>query len=78
MSFQIFSVKGLGKHYVHQTALCLPSNHNVLPSDVSPEYPGYACILGNLLEAAAFVLSDPKLASDTVSVFLLLLFFFQF
>nr|CAD1829721.1 unnamed protein product [Ananas comosus var. bracteatus] len=74
---EIFSVKGLGKHYVRQTALCLPSNHNVLPSDVSPEYPGYACILGNLLEAAAFVLSDPKLASDTaldfitVSTFLL-------
>ncbi|XP_073008655.1 E3 ubiquitin-protein ligase UPL6 isoform X1 [Typha latifolia] len=73
----VFSAKGLGKLYIKQMALCLPSCASVLPNDISPEYPGYACLLGNLLEAATFVLSEPKFASDTavdfvaVSTFLL-------
>jgi hypothetical protein len=44
----------------------LPSVADVLPNDISASYPGYACVLANVLEAATWILSDPKFASDTV------------
>ncbi|XP_039127300.1 E3 ubiquitin-protein ligase UPL6-like [Dioscorea cayenensis subsp. rotundata] len=74
---EAFSTHGLGTHYIHQMALCLPSHASVLPPDISPEYPGYACLLGNLLEAASDALSLPScnfhVAMDflAVSTFLL-------
>ncbi|KAH9621963.1 hypothetical protein KSS87_001747 [Heliosperma pusillum] len=48
----------LCEHYVHQMSLHIQCHDNVLPKDVSNEYPSYACLLGNLLEAAAGGLSD--------------------
>ncbi|CAN0855178.1 E3 ubiquitin-protein ligase UPL6 [Linum grandiflorum] len=57
---QVFSNQGLSQHYIHQMSLCLPNHVNVLPSDVSPEYPGYACLLGNIVEAAGVTLLQPS------------------
>lgn len=68
---EVFFSKGLFKHYIHQTPSCLPSHVNVLP-DGSDELPGYACLLGNLLEAAGVALSEPNcsfaMAMDFVAV----------
>lgn len=68
---QVFSVNGLSKYYIHQIACVLPSIADVLPNDISANHPGYACVLANVLEAAAWILSDAKFASDTVGVLLL-------
>jgi ubiquitin-protein ligase E3 C len=64
---KVFSVYGLSKYYIHQIASCLPSLADVLPNDISASYPGYACVLANVLEAATWILSDPKFASDTAA-----------
>ncbi|GJN35965.1 hypothetical protein PR202_gb24786 [Eleusine coracana subsp. coracana] len=63
----VFSVNGLSKYYIHQIASCLPSLGDVLPSDISANRPGYACVLANVLEAATWILSDAKFASDTAA-----------
>jgi ubiquitin-protein ligase E3 C len=63
---QVFSVNGLSKYYIHQIACFLPSLPDVLPNDISANHPGYACVLANVLEAATWILSDAKFASDTV------------
>lgn len=68
---QVFSVNGLSKHYIHQIACFLPSLADVLPNDISANLPGYACVLANVLEAATWILSDAKFASDSVGVLLL-------
>nr|XP_029118823.1 E3 ubiquitin-protein ligase UPL6 isoform X2 [Elaeis guineensis] len=62
---EVFSTRGLGRYYIHQMASCLPSHVSVLPNDASLEYPGYACLLGNLLEAAGVVLSERNCAFNT-------------
>ena len=49
-------------------SLCLPNHVNVLPSDVSPEYPGYACLLGNIVEAAGVTLLQPACPFEMVSI----------
>ncbi|CAI0626143.1 unnamed protein product [Linum tenue] len=73
----VFSTQGLSQHYIHQMSLCLQNHTNLLPSDISAEYPGYACLLGNILEAAGVTLSQPacpfEMAVDlaAVSTFLL-------
>ncbi|URE02384.1 HECTc [Musa troglodytarum] len=59
-SFVVFWSKGLGRHYIHQMANVLPSHAGVLPDYIVQEYPGYACLLGNLLEVAGVVFSDPS------------------
>ncbi|KAK3137442.1 hypothetical protein QOZ80_5BG0452280 [Eleusine coracana subsp. coracana] len=64
---KVFSVNGLSKYYIHQIASCLPSLGDVLPSDISANRPGYACVLANVLEAATWILSDAKFASDTAA-----------
>ena len=46
----------------------LPSHAGVLPDDILQEYPGHACLLGNLLEVAGVVLSDPSSTYHTVSL----------
>lgn len=38
----------------------------VLPVDMSSEFPGYACLLGNLLEAAALAFARPDCSFDLV------------
>ncbi|XP_021757008.1 E3 ubiquitin-protein ligase UPL6-like [Chenopodium quinoa] len=54
---EVFARQQLCKHYVHQMLSYVRSNTHVLPKDVSAEYPSYACLLGNTLEASALVLS---------------------
>ena len=68
---QVFSANGLSKYYIHQIACYLPSRADVLPKDISSNHPGYACVLANVLEAATWILSEPKFASDRVGVLLL-------
>ena len=40
----------------------------VLPVDMSAEFPGYACLLGNLLEAAALAFARPDCSFDLVNI----------
>lgn len=47
-------------------ALCVKNHANVLPNDVSTEFPSYACLLGNLLETAGVAFSQPDCSFDTV------------
>ncbi|GKV52758.1 hypothetical protein SLEP1_g59326 [Rubroshorea leprosula] len=56
---EVFSSRSLSQHYINQMALCVQNHANVLPSDVVPVFPGYACLLGNILETAALALSQP-------------------
>lgn len=55
---EVFARHELIRHYMQQMTLCVRSQTNVLPNDVSPEYPSYACLLGNILEAASVALSQ--------------------
>ncbi|XP_062179642.1 E3 ubiquitin-protein ligase UPL6-like [Phragmites australis] len=64
---KVFSVNGLSKYYIHQIVCFLPSLADVLPNDISVNHPGYACVLANVLEAATWILSDAKFASDTAA-----------
>ena len=48
-------------------AFCVQNCANVLPNDISPEYPGYACLLGNILETAGVALSQPNCSFEMVS-----------
>lgn len=57
----------MSEHYVHQMALCVQNHANVLPNDNSIELPGYACLLGNILETAGVALSQPDCSFETVS-----------
>ncbi|XP_075487964.1 E3 ubiquitin-protein ligase UPL6 [Primulina tabacum] len=56
---EIFAAPGLSENYVHQMALCVRDYNNVLPPDISTDSPSYACLLENLLEAAAFTVTQP-------------------
>ncbi|KAJ8766404.1 hypothetical protein K2173_022463 [Erythroxylum novogranatense] len=56
---EVFATSRLSEHYIHQMALCVKNHANVLPNDISFEYPGYACLLGNMLETAGVALSLP-------------------
>ncbi|ONM62673.1 E3 ubiquitin-protein ligase UPL6 [Zea mays] len=64
---KVFSVNGFSKYYIHQIACFLPSLADVLPNDISANHPGYACVLANVLEAATWILSDAKFASDSAA-----------
>ncbi|CAD5172340.1 unnamed protein product [Musa acuminata subsp. malaccensis] len=66
----VFWSKGLCRHYIHQMANFLPSHAGVLPDYIVQEYPGHACLLGNLLEVAGVVLSDPSTTYHTAIDFL--------
>lgn len=56
-------------------ALCVQNHANVLPHEVSMELPGYACLLGNILETAGVALSQPDCSFEMVrNVFI---FFFN-
>lgn len=47
-------------------AFCVQNRANVLPNDLSAEYPGYACLLGNILETAGVALSQPNCSFEMV------------
>ncbi|XP_062178168.1 E3 ubiquitin-protein ligase UPL6 isoform X2 [Alnus glutinosa] len=57
---EVFARRGLSQHYIHQMAFCVQNRANILPNDISAEYPGYACLLGNILETAGVALSQPN------------------
>ncbi|XP_052204385.1 E3 ubiquitin-protein ligase UPL6 isoform X2 [Diospyros lotus] len=59
-----FAARELSEHYIHQMALCVQNHVNVLPNDASTEFPGYACLLGNLLETAGVTFSQPDCSFD--------------
>ncbi|KAJ4822903.1 E3 ubiquitin-protein ligase upl6 [Turnera subulata] len=69
---EVFATQELSQHYIHQMADCVQHHANILPNDVSGEYPGHACLLGNMLEAAGVTLSQPncsfQMALDLASV----------
>uniref|UniRef100_A0A6N2LU27 HECT-type E3 ubiquitin transferase n=1 Tax=Salix viminalis TaxID=40686 RepID=A0A6N2LU27_SALVM len=54
---EVFATQGLSQHHINQMAHCMRNNTYVLPKDLSVEYPGYACLLGNMLETTGAVLS---------------------
>lgn len=66
LSFQVFARHQVCKHYVHQMSLFVRSQTKSLPKDVSAEYPSYACLLGNILEASALVLSEADSSFEMV------------
>lgn len=59
LDMQMFAAPQLSQHYVHQMALCAKDHSNVLPADISHDFPSYACLLGNLLEAAGVSVAQP-------------------
>ncbi|PSR92481.1 E3 ubiquitin-protein like [Actinidia chinensis var. chinensis] len=61
---EVFATRGLNEHYIHQMALCVQNHANVLPNDISTEFPSYACLLGNLLETAGVAFSRPDSSFD--------------
>lgn len=65
-AIQVFATEGLSQSYIHQMAQCAQNHANVLPNDVSVEYPGYACLLGNMLETAGVTLSRPDCSFEMV------------
>ncbi|XP_074590018.1 E3 ubiquitin-protein ligase UPL6 [Curcuma longa] len=67
---EVFWAKHLGRHYMHQMADFLLNHSSIVLNDVSQEYPGHACLLGNLIEAAGVVLSDLNSSSHTAIDFL--------
>ena len=46
--------------------LCVQNHANVLPNDIATEFPGFASLLGNLLETAGVACSQPDCAFDMV------------
>ena len=65
-SFQVFATQGLSRHYINQMARCMRNNTYVLPNDLSVEYPGHACLLGNMLETAGAALSHADCSFEMV------------
>ncbi|KAK2990179.1 hypothetical protein RJ640_014631 [Escallonia rubra] len=61
---ETFTAPELSRHYFNQMALCAKSNAKVLPNDISSEFPGYACLLGNVLEAAGVAFARPDCPFD--------------
>ncbi|KAL7220882.1 hypothetical protein ACSBR2_013714 [Camellia fascicularis] len=61
---EVFAKRELSDHYIHQMALCVQNHANVLPNDISTEFPGYACLLGNLLETAGLAFSQSDCSFD--------------
>lgn len=65
-TMQAFATSGIGQHYVHQMVMCVQDHANVLPKEISAELPGYACLLGNILETAGVALSQPDCPFEMV------------
>ncbi|GMI70233.1 ubiquitin protein ligase 6 [Hibiscus trionum] len=69
---EAFASWSLTLYYTRQTALCVQNHPNLLPPDISNDFPGYACLLGNILETAGAALSQPdcsfEMAIDLAAV----------
>ncbi|XP_074348317.1 E3 ubiquitin-protein ligase UPL6 isoform X2 [Apium graveolens] len=61
---EIFTTKDLSQQYIHHMTIFARGPDKVLPVDMSAEFPGYACLLGNLLEAAALAFVKPDCSFD--------------
>ncbi|XP_022742117.1 E3 ubiquitin-protein ligase UPL6-like isoform X3 [Durio zibethinus] len=70
--YLVFAFQSLTQYYTNQMALCVQNHANVLPIDTSNEFPGYACLLGHILETARAALSQPdcsfEMAIDLAAV----------
>lgn len=66
---QIFATRGMSQHYIHQMALCAKDHAKLLPIDVSTELPGYACLVGNVLETAGVAFAQPDCSFEMVRIF---------
>ena len=58
LHIQIFAAPHLSQHYLHQMVSCVKDHTNVLPGDISSDFPSYACLLGNLLEVAGVAIAQ--------------------
>lgn len=60
----------MSQHYIRQMALCVQNHAHVLPNDTSNDtsikLPGYACLLGNILESSGVALSQPGCSFEMV------------
>ncbi|KAG4401279.1 hypothetical protein GLYMA_07G235800v4 [Glycine max] len=61
---QIFAADDLNQCYIHQMAMFGQNLINLLPKDISTEFPSHACMLGNVLETAGIALSHPNCSFD--------------
>lgn len=61
---EIYVSRGLCQHYLHKMATCTQSYEKLLPVNTSVEFPGYACLLGNLLEVVGVALARPACPFD--------------
>uniref|UniRef100_A0A7N0UI14 HECT-type E3 ubiquitin transferase n=1 Tax=Kalanchoe fedtschenkoi TaxID=63787 RepID=A0A7N0UI14_KALFE len=55
---EVFAAQRLSHHYIHQMTLFIQSHDDAIPIDIAPELPGFACLLGNILEIAPSALSS--------------------
>ncbi|KAJ0238427.1 E3 ubiquitin-protein ligase UPL6 [Hirschfeldia incana] len=60
----VFANPSISQQYIRQMAFCIQKDTHVLPIDTNTEFPGYACLLGNTLEIANVVLSQPECSLD--------------
>ncbi|KAI5650965.1 hypothetical protein M9H77_36970 [Catharanthus roseus] len=58
---EMFVTPELTRHYFHQMALCVKDRIILLIDDMSNDFPGYACLLGNVLEVAGIAFAHPEL-----------------
>ncbi|XP_022723158.1 E3 ubiquitin-protein ligase UPL6-like isoform X4 [Durio zibethinus] len=63
---EVFASRILIQYYTNQMALCVQNHANVLPTDISNEFPGYACLLANILETASAALSQLNCSFEMV------------
>ncbi|KAL9690863.1 hypothetical protein QQ045_011275 [Rhodiola kirilowii] len=74
---EVFATKKLSHHYIHQMTLYVQNHFDAMPVDIAPELPGYACLLGNILEIAPSALSSNECSFElaiqfvTVATYLL-------
>lgn len=61
---EVLSSRDVSQHYIHHIALCIQNHTSVLPNDISPEFPGYACLLGNILETVGSTFSHSDSSLD--------------
>ncbi|KAH1046224.1 hypothetical protein J1N35_037008 [Gossypium stocksii] len=68
----VFASWRLTMHYTNKMVLSVQNHANLLPTDISNKFPGYACLLGNILETAGAALSQPdcsfEMAMDLAAV----------
>ncbi|KAJ8573968.1 hypothetical protein K7X08_010479 [Anisodus acutangulus] len=57
---EIFASPSVSRHYFHQMTLYMKDHVNVLPPDIAIDLPGYASLLGNLLEVAGIAFAQPE------------------